>query len=104
MDINLDIFSPVHQINDKLFDERDLKVFIKRDDLIHPTISGNKWRKLKYLLQKALAENKKHLVTFGGAYSNHLLATAAAGAKFGFKTTGIVRGEKVQNDTLFMCR
>jgi 1-aminocyclopropane-1-carboxylate deaminase len=104
MDIDIEIFSPVHQIKDKLFDERDLKLFIKRDDLIHPIISGNKWRKLKYLLKKAQAEGRTHLVTFGGAYSNHLLATAAAAAKFGFKATGIVRGEAVTNDTLFLCR
>jgi 1-aminocyclopropane-1-carboxylate deaminase len=102
--IDLEIFSPVHQLQHQLFDEKGLKVFIKRDDLIHPVISGNKWRKLKYLLIKAQAEGKNHLVTFGGAYSNHLLATAAAAARFGFKTTGIVRGEDVQNDTLFMCR
>ncbi|MGF7079998.1 1-aminocyclopropane-1-carboxylate deaminase/D-cysteine desulfhydrase [Mucilaginibacter sp. UYCu711] len=104
MHIDLEIFSPVQQINDKLFAERDLLVYIKRDDLIHPIISGNKWRKLKYLLKEAQAQNKTHLVTFGGAYSNHLLATAAAAAKFGFKATGIVRGEEVNNDTLFMCR
>ena len=104
MDISLDIYSPVQQIHDQLFVDKGIQVFIKRDDLIHPIISGNKWRKLKYLLVKAQALNKTHLVTFGGAYSNHLLATAGAGAKFGFKTTGIVRGEKVDNDTLFMCR
>jgi 1-aminocyclopropane-1-carboxylate deaminase len=104
MDIDLEIYSPVHQIKNKLFDEQRLNVFIKRDDLIHPIISGNKWRKLKYLLKKAQSENKTHLVTFGGAYSNHLLATAAAAAKFGFKATGIVRGEQVTNDTLFLCR
>lgn len=104
MNIDFEIFSPVHQIQNKLFDEQGLKVFIKRDDLIHPIISGNKWRKLKYLLKQAQSENKTHLVTFGGAYSNHLLATAASAAKFGFKSTGIVRGEKVNNDTLFLCR
>jgi 1-aminocyclopropane-1-carboxylate deaminase len=104
MNINLEIFSPVHQISDKLFDNKKIKIFIKRDDLIHPIISGNKWRKLKYILRRAREEQKKHLVTFGGAYSNHLLATAAAGAQFGFKTTGIVRGEQVANDTLFLCR
>lgn len=104
MDIELDFLSPVHQINDQLFDEQGLTLFIKRDDLIHPIISGNKWRKLKYILKKAQAQNKNHLVTFGGAYSNHLLATAAAAAKFGFKATGIVRGEQVENDTLFLCR
>jgi len=104
MNIELEIYSPVQQIKNKLFDEQGLSVFIKRDDLIHPLISGNKWRKLKYILQKASAENKKHLITFGGAYSNHLLATAAAAAKFGFRSTGIVRGEAVENDTLFLCR
>jgi 1-aminocyclopropane-1-carboxylate deaminase len=104
MNIDLQFYSPVHQIKNKLFDEQGLTVFIKRDDLIHPIISGNKWRKLKYILKKAQAENKNHLVTFGGAYSNHLLATAAAAAKFGFKSTGIVRGEPVNNDTLFLCR
>jgi len=104
MDINLEIYSPIHQIKNKLFDEKGIEVFIKRDDLIHPIISGNKWRKLKYLLKRAQTENKNHLVTFGGAYSNHLLATAAAAAKFGFKATGLVRGEEVTNDTLFLCR
>jgi 1-aminocyclopropane-1-carboxylate deaminase len=104
MNIDFEIFSPVHQIPHKLFDEQGLKVFIKRDDLIHPIISGNKWRKLKYLLKQAQIEGKAHLVTFGGAYSNHLLATAAAAAKFGFKSTGFVRGEEVNNDTLFLCR
>ncbi|HVV54022.1 MAG TPA: pyridoxal-phosphate dependent enzyme [Mucilaginibacter sp.] len=104
MDIDLEIFSPVHRIHDQLFDEQGLKVFIKRDDLIHPLISGNKWRKLKYPLRQAREQNKTHLVTFGGAYSNHLLATAAAAAKFGFRSTGIVRGEEVNNDVLFLCR
>ncbi|MBS1525571.1 MAG: 1-aminocyclopropane-1-carboxylate deaminase/D-cysteine desulfhydrase [Bacteroidetes bacterium] len=104
MSIDLEIFSPVQQIHDKLFDEQDLKVFIKRDDLIHPLLSGNKWRKLKYPLKQAMAENKAHLVTFGGAYSNHLLATAAAASRFGFRSTGFVRGEEVNNDTLFLCR
>lgn len=103
MNIDFEIFSPVHQIHDPLFDEQGLQVFIKRDDLIHPIISGNKWRKLKYLLKQAQAENKDHLVTFGGAYSNHLMATAAAAAKFGFRSTGFVRGEGVNNDTLFLC-
>lgn len=104
MHINLEIYSPIHQIKNQLFDKKGIEVYLKRDDLIHPIISGNKWRKLKYVLQKASNENKNHLVTFGGAYSNHLLATAAAAAKFGFKSTGIVRGEEVSNNTLFLCR
>src|SRR6201996_3003169 len=104
MNIDFEIFSPVHQVHEKLFEDKGLKVFLKRDDLIHPIISGNKWRKLKYLLREAQAEKKTHLVTFGGAYSNHLLATAAVAARFGFKSTGLVRGEEVNNDTLFLCR
>ena len=104
MDIELDFLSPIHQIKNKIFDEAEINVFVKRDDLIHPLISGNKWRKLKYILKKAVAENKTHLVTFGGAYSNHLLATSAAAAQFGLKSTGIVRGEMVNNDILFLCK
>lgn len=104
MHIDMEIYSPVHQIKNNLFDKHGIQVSIKRDDLIHPFISGNKWRKLKYLLEKAIEEKKTHLVTFGGAFSNHLLATAAAAAKFGFQSTGIVRGERVENDTLFLCR
>lgn len=102
--IDLKYYSPEENINDDLLQQKGLSLHIKRDDLIHPFISGNKWRKLKYTLRKAAAENKNHLVTFGGAYSNHLLATACAAAKFGFKSTGIVRGELVENDTLMLCR
>lgn len=102
--IQLDFYSPVQQINHSVFTERGLNIFIKRDDLIHPLISGNKWRKLKYVLDKARHTGKNHLVTFGGAYSNHLLATAAAAAMFGFQSTGVVRGEDVSNTHLFLCR
>ncbi len=78
------------------------KVFIKRDDLIHSEISGNKWRKLKYNLIEASEKGYKTLLTFGGAYSNHIYAVAAAGKIFGFKTIGIIRGEEHQplNNTL----
>lgn len=102
--INLDFHSPEEEINHPLFREKGIKIYLKRDDLIHPFISGNKWRKLKYLLQKAEVECKTHLVTFGGVWSNHLLATACAAAKFGFKSTGIVRGEDINTDTLIFCR
>ena len=98
------INSPVEQILDPLFSEKRVEVFVKRDDMIHPFISGNKWRKLKYILSNAESLNKKHLVTFGGAFSNHLLATACAAAKFGLKSTGIVRGEEVQNEVLMLCK
>jgi 1-aminocyclopropane-1-carboxylate deaminase len=102
--IELDIYSPTEEILSPIFAKKELRVFVKRDDMIHPFISGNKWRKLKYLLLEAQKQNKKHLVSFGGAYSNHLLATACAGAKFGFKTTGFVRGEAVKNDILSLCQ
>jgi 1-aminocyclopropane-1-carboxylate deaminase len=102
--IDLHFNSPVQQIDDPLFAEKQVRLFIKRDDLIHPFISGNKWRKLKYILRKAELENKRHLVTFGGAWSNHLLATACAGEKFGFSSSGIVRGEPVNNKVLALCK
>src|SRR5690606_25275040 len=79
-------------------------VKMKRDDLIHPFISGNKWRKLKYIIEEADRLGKTHLVTFGGAWSNHLLATACAGATFGFSTTAFVRGEPVSNPILSLCK
>ncbi|MCX2429156.1 1-aminocyclopropane-1-carboxylate deaminase/D-cysteine desulfhydrase [Pedobacter sp. GR22-10] len=78
-------------------------LYVKRDDLIDPYISGNKWRKLKYILEKAKAERKNHLVTFGGAYSNHLVATAAAAARSGLQATAFVRGEEVKNEMLLIC-
>ncbi len=86
------------------FNYDNFSFLVKRDDLIDPFISGNKWRKLKYALLEAQQLNKNHLVTFGGAYSNHLLATAAAGAKFNFKTSAFVRGEAVNNEILFFCQ
>nr|WP_221451896.1 pyridoxal-phosphate dependent enzyme [Pedobacter sp. AK013] len=78
-------------------------MFVKRDDLIDPYISGNKWRKLKYILAKAKADCKTHLVTFGGAYSNHLVATAAAASRSGLAATAFVRGEEVKNEMLLLC-
>lgn len=72
-------------------------LYIKREDLVHPIISGNKFWKLKYNLQKAKELQKTTLVTFGGAMSNHIVATAAAGKENNFKTIGIIRGEEIQN-------
>lgn len=68
-------------------------VWLKRDDLIHPDMPGNKWRKLKYNLAEAANTGERTLLTFGGAYSNHIRATAAAGHYCGFATIGIIRGE-----------
>ena len=100
----MQIYSPEQRIISPLFDEKDIQVFVKRDDMIHPFISGNKWRKLKYNLENAINQNKTTLVTFGGAWSNHLLATAAAGASNGLKTIGFVRGDQVNNPVLSMCQ
>lgn len=67
---------------------------VKREDLSDPGFGGNKWRKLKYNLVRAGAQNKHTLLTFGGAWSNHIYATAAAGQRFGFSTIGVIRGEQ----------
>lgn len=77
-----------------------ISLSIRREDLIHPFISGNKFRKLKYNLIQAKAENHDTLLTFGGAFSNHIAATAFAGAAFGFKTIGIIRGDELESKTL----
>lgn len=74
-------------------------IYIKRDDLIHPIISGNKWRKLKFHLLEAERLNKKLLVTFGGGYSNHMVATACAAAAHGFKSACFVRGDELQAES-----
>ncbi|MFP9098809.1 1-aminocyclopropane-1-carboxylate deaminase/D-cysteine desulfhydrase [Flavobacterium sp. RHBU_24] len=73
----------------------NITVTIKREDLLHPHISGNKFRKLKYNIQEAQRLRKTALLTFGGAYSNHIAATAAAGKEYGFKTIGIIRGDEL---------
>ncbi len=77
-------------------DNASVKVFIRREDLIHPFVSGNKFRKLKYNLLQAKKENQHTLLTFGGAYSNHIAATAFAGKEHGFQTVGVIRGEELE--------
>ena len=77
--------------------QNDISLFIKRDDLIHPIISGNKFRKLKYNLIEAKNQKKITLLTFGGAFSNHILAVSAAGKEYGFDTIGIIRGEELED-------
>jgi 1-aminocyclopropane-1-carboxylate deaminase/D-cysteine desulfhydrase-like pyridoxal-dependent ACC family enzyme len=72
----------------------NIEIFIKREDLLHQTLSGNKWRKLKYNLIEAFKLGKDTILTFGGAYSNHIYAAASAGNIFGFSTIGIIRGEE----------
>ena len=75
----------------------EITLHIKREDLIHPFISGNKFRKLKYNLLKANEENKTQLLTFGGAFSNHIAAVAYAGKKNNFETIGIIRGDELES-------
>lgn len=75
-------------------DKNGLELYMKREDLTDPYISGNKFRKLKYNLLRAKELGFKSILTFGGAYSNHIHAVAYAGSKFGFKTIGIIRGEE----------
>lgn len=73
-----------------------IEVFIKREDELHSEISGNKYRKLAYNLEEARRQQHTALLTFGGAYSNHIAATAAAGKEFGFKTIGVIRGDELK--------
>lgn len=75
-----------------------MSLFIKREDELHPFISGNKFRKLKYNLSEAKNQNKKTLLTFGGAYSNHIAATAAAGFEYNFNTIGVIRGDELAHN------
>lgn len=73
----------------------NITLTVKREDLLHPHISGNKFRKLKYNILRAKEEGKQALLTFGGAYSNHIAATAAAGQEYGFATVGVIRGDEL---------
>ncbi|MFT6926606.1 MAG: 1-aminocyclopropane-1-carboxylate deaminase [Psychromonas sp.] len=94
--------SPLQKIEHPLLDLWQLTLFVKRDDLLHSEISGNKWRKLKYNLLEARSQQVDQILSFGGAYSNHIHALAAAGFHFGFKTAAIIRGEScyANNPTL----
>ena len=94
--------TPLQEVDDQFLKERNISLLVKREDLNHPYLSGNKWHKLKYNLEEAKKQDKDTLLTFGGAYSNHIYAVAAAGKLFNFKTIGIIRGEehKPLNPTL----
>lgn len=93
---------PLQKITDAVTQEYGINLYVLRTDLNHPHISGNKFFKLKYNLEEAKSQNKNTLLTFGGAYSNHIAATAAAGKENGLKTIGIIRGDelKILNPTL----
>ncbi|MCB0669245.1 MAG: hypothetical protein KDC80_25655, partial [Saprospiraceae bacterium] len=85
--------SPVHALNHPEFKDRNIRILIKRDDLMYGPCHGNKFRKLKFHLEEFKQSRKKELLTFGGAFSNHLYATAATGFQLNIPTIGIVRGE-----------
>jgi 1-aminocyclopropane-1-carboxylate deaminase len=91
--------SPIQAINDPIFEKKNITVLVKRDDLIHPVISGNKWRKLKFNVEKFKEGKYDKLLTFGGAYSNHIAATARAGKELGVETIGIIRGDELNADS-----
>lgn len=86
--------SPLKRVTDPLLTDKRIELWIKRDDLLHPIISGNKWRKLKYLLDDALTKGVDTLISMGGAYSNHLHALAYTGKLLNLQTVGLVRGER----------
>ncbi len=94
----------IDNIQDDFLLTRDIRLDLLRLDLIHPQISGNKWFKLKYNIETALTQGAESILSFGGAYSNHLHALAYAGHVSGIKTIGILRGEEVSNHTLDDCR
>lgn len=93
------LYAPL-QFIDKI---NGVELWMKREDLIHKEVSGNKWRKLKYFLQDFNQNEKTEILSFGGAYSNHILALASLGNQLGLKTRGIIRGEEVSNPTLDAC-
>lgn len=88
--------TPLQEVNDSILEKAGVQMLVKRDDLIHPHVSGNKWRKLKYNLEEFEKSGKTSILSFGGAFSNHIYSLAAAGKIFGFKTIGIIRGEKTK--------
>ena len=94
--------TPVKELLIPSLEKLGVMLLVKREDLNHPFVSGNKWWKLKYNLQEAHQLKKDALLTFGGAYSNHIYATAAAARELGLKSIGIIRGEETKplNHTL----
>jgi 1-aminocyclopropane-1-carboxylate deaminase len=92
--------SPLRPVEDERFARHGVRLLLKRDDLIHPELPGNKWRKLSPNLTAAAGRRPAALLTFGGAYSHHLRVTAAAGRLLGFSTIGVVRGDELASRPL----
>ena len=95
MNFNPTIATKNQQVFLPVLEEKKIALFLKREDVIHPFVSGNKFRKLKYNIQEAKNLKKQSLLTFGGAFSNHIVATAVAGKSAGFQTIGIIRGDEL---------
>jgi 1-aminocyclopropane-1-carboxylate deaminase len=91
--------TPIQKLESPFLTKLEVELWVKRDDLTHEAISGNKARKLKYNFLKAKVLNKKTLITFGGAYSNHIYALAAAAKLFGFESIGIIRGDELNEQS-----
>jgi 1-aminocyclopropane-1-carboxylate deaminase len=98
MNLTSKIITQNQQIFLPILEEKKVELFIKREDKIHPFVSGNKFRKLKYNIQEAKRLKKDTLLTFGGAFSNHILATAVAGNLVGLQTIGVIRGDELGVD------
>jgi 1-aminocyclopropane-1-carboxylate deaminase len=95
--------SNLTKIDDPLLAQYQIELWMKRDDLMHPVISGNKWRKLKYSLDHALSSGADTIISMGGAYSNYLHALAYTGKALGLKTTGLIRGGQPEKLTPTLC-
>lgn len=91
--------SPLQKINHPICEQFGVELFVKRDDLIHSEISGNKWRKLKFNVEKFKQNKYDSILTFGGAYSNHIAATASSGNALGIPTIGIIRGDELNENS-----
>ncbi|MBI34631.1 MAG: 1-aminocyclopropane-1-carboxylate deaminase [Flavobacteriales bacterium] len=91
---------PIQEIINDFLLANKVQLYVQREDLIHPEISGNKWRKLKYNVNDYYLKNCESIATFGGAYSNHISAISAVGKLLNIPTYGIIRGEEVNNSTL----
>ena len=91
--------TPLEKLSHPLLEEKRIDLYVKRDDLTDPFIMGNKWRKLKYNLQEAKRLGCKWVLTLGGAFSNHVAATAAAAKEFGFRSKAIIRGNELNQNS-----
>jgi 1-aminocyclopropane-1-carboxylate deaminase len=86
--------TPFQEIQDKYTSSAGVRLIVKREDLNHRWVSGNKWWKIKYNLEEAITSGSSTLITYGGAFSNHIVATSAAAKEIGMKSVGIIRGEE----------